>query len=167
MDCSLPGYSVHGILQARVLEWVVISFSRGSSQPRDRTALAGGFFTTRATWEAPEEGNKPEIFYCCSLLSSLQDGGAAGTAQGAPVSSMLGTPLAQLATFPRPAQGPPRSTSPPQQADHLHSQGLPITLTHGVWGTPSPRLPWSYFRRIYSKQEDCLTKTWPSLSCFD
>ena len=33
MDCSLPGYSVHRILQARILEWVAISFSRGSSQP--------------------------------------------------------------------------------------------------------------------------------------
>ena len=31
VDCSLPGYSVHGILQARILEWVAISFSRGSS----------------------------------------------------------------------------------------------------------------------------------------
>ena len=37
MDCSLPGSSVHGILQARILEWVAISFSRGSSQPRDQT----------------------------------------------------------------------------------------------------------------------------------
>ena len=35
--CNLPGSSVHGILQARILEWVSISFSRGSSQPRDRT----------------------------------------------------------------------------------------------------------------------------------
>ena len=35
MDCSLPGFSVHGILQARILEWVAIPFSRGSSQPRD------------------------------------------------------------------------------------------------------------------------------------
>ena len=35
MECSLPGSSVHGIFQARVLEWVAISFSRGSSQPRD------------------------------------------------------------------------------------------------------------------------------------
>ena len=34
MDCSLPGSSVHGILQARILKWVAISFSRGSSQPR-------------------------------------------------------------------------------------------------------------------------------------
>ena len=40
MDCSPPGSSVHGILQARVLEWVAISFSRGSSQPRDRTQVS-------------------------------------------------------------------------------------------------------------------------------
>ena len=37
VDCSLPGSSIHRILQARVLEWVTISFSRGSSQPRDQT----------------------------------------------------------------------------------------------------------------------------------
>ena len=35
MDCSLPGSSLHGILQARILVWVAISFSRGSSLPRD------------------------------------------------------------------------------------------------------------------------------------
>ena len=40
MDCSLPGSSVHGIFQARVLEGVAISFSRGSSQPRDRTRVS-------------------------------------------------------------------------------------------------------------------------------
>ena len=37
MDCSLPGFSVRGIFQARILEWVAILFFRGSSQPRDRT----------------------------------------------------------------------------------------------------------------------------------
>ena len=45
MDCSPPGSSIHGILQARILEWVAILFSRGSSQPRDRTQvshIAGG-----------------------------------------------------------------------------------------------------------------------------
>ena len=48
MDYSLPGTSVHGILQARILEWVTIPFSRGSSPPRDRTQIsctADGFFT--------------------------------------------------------------------------------------------------------------------------
>ena len=47
MDCSLPGSSVHGILQARIQEWVAIPFSRGSSQPRDWTwvtCIAGRFF---------------------------------------------------------------------------------------------------------------------------
>jgi len=48
MECSLPGFSVHGILQARILEWVAMPSSRGSSQPRDGTQvshIAGGFFT--------------------------------------------------------------------------------------------------------------------------
>ena len=40
MDCSLPGSSVHGIFQARVLEWVAISFSRGSSWSRDQTRVS-------------------------------------------------------------------------------------------------------------------------------
>ena len=44
MDCSLPGFSVHWIFQARVPEWVPISFSRGSSQPTDRTQLSGKEF---------------------------------------------------------------------------------------------------------------------------
>ena len=35
MDCSLPGFSVHGIFQVRILEWVTVSFSRRSSRPRD------------------------------------------------------------------------------------------------------------------------------------
>ena len=52
LDCSPPGSSVHGISQARILEWVPISFSRGSSWPRDQTCIsciAGGFFTTEPT----------------------------------------------------------------------------------------------------------------------
>ena len=51
MDYSPPGCSVHGILQARILEWVAILFSWGSSQPRDWTQvsrIAGGFFTVWA-----------------------------------------------------------------------------------------------------------------------
>ena len=47
MDCGPPGSSVHGILQVRILEWVAISFSRGSSWPRDQTqvfCIAGSFF---------------------------------------------------------------------------------------------------------------------------
>ena len=56
VDCSPPGFSVHGILQARILEWIAISSSRGSSWPRDEirvSCTANGFFTTWTTREAP------------------------------------------------------------------------------------------------------------------
>ena len=56
MDCNLPGASVPGTLQARILEWVAISFSMGSSGPRDRTRvswIASRFFTIWAAREAP------------------------------------------------------------------------------------------------------------------
>ena len=62
MDCSLPGSLVHGILQARVLEWVAISFSRGSSWPGDRTwvsCLPGRRFNLWATREAPAATREP------------------------------------------------------------------------------------------------------------
>ena len=55
MDCSPPGSSVHGIFQARILEWVAISFSRGTSWPRDWTGfsrIVGRSFTVWATGEA-------------------------------------------------------------------------------------------------------------------
>ena len=57
MDFQLLGSSVYGILQARILEWVAISLSRGSSQPRDQTkvsCIAGRFFTIWATRQAPD-----------------------------------------------------------------------------------------------------------------
>ena len=53
MDCSPPNSSVHGILQARILKWVAISFSRGSSRPRNQTqvsCIVGRFFTNWAIW---------------------------------------------------------------------------------------------------------------------
>ena len=56
MDCSLPGSSVHGIFQARILEKVAIYFSRGSSWPRDWTqvsCIVGRRFTVWATREVP------------------------------------------------------------------------------------------------------------------
>ena len=63
MDCSPSGSSVHGIVQARILEWVTIPFSRGSSRPRDGTrvfCIAGWFFTVWATREALQ-GNTKEL----------------------------------------------------------------------------------------------------------
>ena len=59
MDCSPPDFSVHWILQARILEWVAISSSRGSPWPRDQSlscvsCIASGFFTTSTIWEASD-----------------------------------------------------------------------------------------------------------------
>ena len=62
MDCSLPGSSVHGIFQEIVLEWIAISFSRGSSQPRVRTQVSCivdrrfTIWTTREVWNKSKEG---------------------------------------------------------------------------------------------------------------
>ena len=67
MDCSLPGSSVQEIFQARILECVAISFSRGSSQPRNQTqvfCIAGRFFTLWATGEAPLLPPKKDICVC-------------------------------------------------------------------------------------------------------
>ena len=64
MGCSLPGSSVHGILQARILEWDAISFSRGSSWHGDQTSvscIAVRFFTT-------ESPGKPIMLYYVLLI---------------------------------------------------------------------------------------------------
>ena len=67
VDCSPPGSSVHGILQARILEWVAISFSRGSSRPRDQTqvsCIAGRCFnlwTTREEAQRLKRGSAKQI----------------------------------------------------------------------------------------------------------
>ena len=84
MDYRLPDSSVHGILQARILKWVAISFFRGSSRPRDWTqvsCVAGGFFTIWATgklsicktaqriWLSPGGGTKgPWLCLVAKLL---------------------------------------------------------------------------------------------------
>ena len=84
MDCSLPGSFIHGIFQARVLEWVAISFSRGSFQPRNRTqvsCIAGRHFYRLSHQEAQgcvlqfssilENFMSFSLFYCSPFFSSL------------------------------------------------------------------------------------------------
>ena len=71
MDCSPPGSSVHGILQARILEWVAISFSRGSSHAGIKSgspAFTGGFFTAEPPGK-PQEGtdHTQTLPYPCSV----------------------------------------------------------------------------------------------------
>ena len=86
MDCSLPGSSIHGVFQARILEWVAISFSRRSSQPRDWTQIShtvGRRFIVWATREVLSPVQKPGLalgaqrwnqstcpFWACSGLLS-------------------------------------------------------------------------------------------------
>ena len=84
MDYSLPGSSVHGILQARILKWLTIPFSRGSSQSRDQSqvfGIAGRFFIVWATWEAKDIYDISITYVCVcvcvyiyqfSSLSSVQ-----------------------------------------------------------------------------------------------
>ena len=86
VDCRPPGSSVHGISQARVLEWAAISFSRGSSQPRDRTQVSfipgrcfnpeppgkphmpwGNLLIIKKKWSIL----KPALEYCCIAKSSI------------------------------------------------------------------------------------------------
>ena len=80
MECSPPGSSAHGILQARILARGAIPFSRGSSQPRNQThiswspALAGGFFTTSTSWRCYETEASSRAHLggsACSLSHSL------------------------------------------------------------------------------------------------
>ena len=91
MDCGPPGSSVHGILQARTLEWVAMSSSRGSSQPRDWTQVShitGRFFTTWATVSDKTSVNllskflKIEGWYREGGRSRVQDGEHVNTRGG-------------------------------------------------------------------------------------
>ena len=71
VDCSPPGSSVHGMLQAKILEWVTTPSSRGSSQSRDRTQVshtAGRHFTIWATREAPYPKENS-----CSLKNTVKE----------------------------------------------------------------------------------------------
>ena len=77
VDCSLPGFSVHGILQARILEWVTISFSSRSSQPRDWTQVfhIGGrhlnlWATREALWSWYLTSNLSRLCHCFGIKSN-------------------------------------------------------------------------------------------------
>ena len=65
MDCSLPGSSIHGIFQARILEWVDISFSRRSSPPRDWTRVSNIVGRCFTIWATREVSKGDLCFYNC------------------------------------------------------------------------------------------------------
>ena len=109
MDCSPRGSSVHGILQARILEWIAISPSRGSSQPRDRTGIsctAGRFFTDWATREAiicADCGSNVSLVYkaSASLVSASED----RTVPHSLLSAARGVPLTEFCSQVPPGSG--------------------------------------------------------------
>ena len=75
MDCSTPGFTVHGILQAGRLEWVACPFSRGSSRPGNRTqvsCIAGRFFTSWATREARNISLIYSLLKTCKIQKSSE-----------------------------------------------------------------------------------------------
>ena len=75
--CDPMGYTVHGILQARILEWVAFPFSGGLPQPMNWTQvsrIAGGFFTSRATREAQEYWNGQPILLLRIFLTQESTG---------------------------------------------------------------------------------------------
>ena len=129
MNCSLPGSSVHGILQAGIVEWVAIPFSRGSFRLMDRpcvSCLAGGMSTTEPPW-------KPHVYLyvyrCVCVLSRLQ---------------LFETPWTTALQAPRPWNSPGKNTGVgchsllqrifPTQGSHLcllnllHWQGDSLSL---------------------------------------
>ena len=74
--CDLTDYTVHGILQARILEWVAFPFFRGSSQPRvwtQASSIARGFFTSWATGEAQVSSSACSDTQSCPTLCDPMD----------------------------------------------------------------------------------------------
>ena len=73
MDCSPPGSPVHRILQARILEWVAMPSSRGSSQPRDRTPTSYiSCIGRRVLYHQPHLGS-PKLFLRHLIFRALND----------------------------------------------------------------------------------------------
>ena len=76
IDCNLPGSSIHGILQARILGWVVMPSSRGSSPPRDRTlvsyssCIVGEFFMAETPGKPPIDICSVQLLSCVQLFAT-------------------------------------------------------------------------------------------------
>ena len=72
-DCSPPGSSVHGILQAKILEWAAISYSRGSSRPRDWSQVSSAFCPGREIFHFLTTGAAWEVHCCCWVAAVVPD----------------------------------------------------------------------------------------------
>ena len=111
MDCSPPGSSVHGILQARIQEQIAMSYSRGSSRPRDRTQVSctGRWILYHKGHRGSPQCNyanrgkhKPSVGWGCGLMEGVPRGRVCGCRQNsAPVAAGLWDHVGVLAFLPR------------------------------------------------------------------
>ena len=132
MDFSPQGSSVHGIFQARIVEWVLISFCQGSSPSKDWTCvtcislLAGGFFITSATWEAKV---KVLVTQSCPTLWNPMDCSPPGSS----VHGICQARILQWVQFSSVAQSCPTLCNPMNRSTPglpVHHQLLKFTQTH-------------------------------------
>ena len=133
MDCSLPGFSVHEILQARVLEWVAISFSRGSSPTRDQTQISA--LQADALTSEPPHLQMQEILRAMNLIPGW--GRSPGGRHNKPLQYCLENPMdrgAWWATVHRIAKSQARLSD----LAHMHSNLE--TLKTGLASQPKKAL---------------------------
>ena len=154
MDCSSPGSSVHGISQARILEWVAISFSRGSSWPRDQTqvdCITGRFFTT-------ESPGKPHTYIYLTnkhsnkiIMSSIHYQGLRGTT----LNSMrtFGTQILVLKPFSR-----IQSSS---EMAHSRAKAVEYKTSLENWGKEVINEWWGRVKRTQGTHRD---SQWPNIN---
>ena len=126
-DCSLPGSSVHGIFQARVLEWFAISFSRGSSQPRDLAQVSCTVSRPFSIWATSE--SESEVVQSCLTLCNPMDCSLPGfSIHGfSRQEYWSGLPFPSPGDLPDPGIGP---RSPALEADALTSEPPGKTMTN-------------------------------------
>ena len=87
--CDLMDYTVHGILQVRILEWVVVLFSRGSSQPRDQFGVSSGSLLQGIF---PTQGSNPGLLHCGWILYQLSHKGGPRILEWVPIPSPADLP---------------------------------------------------------------------------
>ena len=142
VDCSPPGSSVHGILQARTLEWVAEHFSRGSSWPRDGAGVPG----ICLHWQA---GSLPLALPCIQLGSGSARIGAKQVQESLPFPRSWGVPFPTL-------WGSHVSAQPQAPNTGIRTSPLPTaSASHRLTSTPRPSflmLLWSLCPFSMSKQ---------------
>ena len=131
MDCSLPGSSVRGISQAGILEWVAVSFSKGSSQSRDRTqvsCIAGRLLTIWATREIKPIQRRLQWAFINTNLWGSSEQRETGLPEKIPICGVIGCPP------------PESSVSSPWDSVHHYACLGPKTLVSGVAPWPCPAI---------------------------